>query len=376
MGPMTKKDLLWRSPLFDPSGIAEDARLFIRGLAAADYPLSLKPVLWSETNLRLPEEQQNLFTTLAKREVKKPYIYLNQLFPNQFAKDDHADAHIGRVLFESDRFPEEWRETLLEQDQIWVASSFNRDTFSSHGIPEEKIRILPNAYDDTIYQPDGDKFQLPAERSFIFLSVFDYNPRKGLDVLIKSWGETFSKADDVCLVLKTYSSAGLSPEKVEEDLFQYIDYLGYQPEEMAPIILLHPIMTAPQLASLYRSADCFVLPSHGEGWGRTLTEAMACGTPVITSRWSAPLDFCNDENSYLIDGNVVPVPEVAARYNQNFAGHHWFHPNSTHLNEVMKQVVSDQDAAKAKASIAQQQIASQFNIQTIAKQLISLLEAI
>ena len=40
------------------------------------------------------------------------------------------------------------------------------------------------------------------------------------------------------------------------------------------------------MPSLYKSADCFVLPSRGEGWGRPQVEAMAMGLPLIgTTFW-------------------------------------------------------------------------------------------
>src|SRR5207247_1086784 len=52
------------------------------------------------------------------------------------------------------------------------------------------------------------------------------------------------------------------------------------------------------LAALYRSADCFVLPSRGEGWGMPLLEAMACGLPVIATDWSGPRDFLKEDWAY------------------------------------------------------------------------------
>jgi glycosyltransferase involved in cell wall biosynthesis len=37
---------------------------------------------------------------------------------------------------------------------------------------------------------------------------------------------------------------------------------------------------------MYKAADAFVLPSHGEGWGRPIMEAMSMGLPVIATNWS------------------------------------------------------------------------------------------
>ena len=62
---------------------------------------------------------------------------------------------------------------------------------------------------------------------------------------------------------------------------------------------------------LYAGADAYVLPSRGEGWGRPYMEALAMGLPTIASRFSGNLEFMDDETSWLIDGELVPVAEDA-----------------------------------------------------------------
>jgi glycosyltransferase involved in cell wall biosynthesis len=54
------------------------------------------------------------------------------------------------------------------------------------------------------------------------------------------------------------------------------------------------------MAVLYRGADLLCLPSRGEGFGLPLLEAMACGTPVLTTAWSGPLDFVDETVGLLV----------------------------------------------------------------------------
>ena len=56
-----------------------------------------------------------------------------------------------------------------------------------------------------------------------------------------------------------------------------------------------------KLRALYQSADCFVLPSCAEGFGLPILEAMACGVPPMVTNYSAPKDFVNKENGYLLN---------------------------------------------------------------------------
>mgnify|MGYP001461946712 CR=1 FL=1 len=53
--------------------------------------------------------------------------------------------------------------------------------------------------------------------------------------------------------------------------------------------------------SIMRQADCGVFPSRAEGWNLELLEMMAIGKHVITTNYSAHTEFCNSENSKLID---------------------------------------------------------------------------
>ncbi len=55
------------------------------------------------------------------------------------------------------------------------------------------------------------------------------------------------------------------------------------------------------MPSVYRSMDCFVLATRGEGWGRPIAEAMAMGLPAIATAWSGPTEFMNKSNSYPLD---------------------------------------------------------------------------
>ena len=64
-----------------------------------------------------------------------------------------------------------------------------------------------------------------------------------------------------------------------------------------------------ELAGLYTACDCLVHPYRGEGFGLPIAEAMACGLPVIVTGYGAALDYCNEENAYLIPARIMHFRE-------------------------------------------------------------------
>ncbi|MBA4147335.1 MAG: glycosyltransferase family 4 protein [Verrucomicrobia bacterium] len=67
-----------------------------------------------------------------------------------------------------------------------------------------------------------------------------------------------------------------------------------------------------ELADLYRRASCFVSTSAMEGFGLPLLEAMACGTPVVTTDSGGIRDFCKDRYNCLIVTSDRPEDLAAA----------------------------------------------------------------
>lgn len=72
------------------------------------------------------------------------------------------------------------------------------------------------------------------------------------------------------------------------------------------------------MATLYRSADCFVISTRGEGWGMPILEAMACGLPAIATNWSSQVDFFNETNGYPVDVASLIDAKAKCPYYEGF----------------------------------------------------------
>ena len=259
-------------------------------------------------------------------------------------------------------------------DEIWVPSRFNRDVFAASGLDEEKLKILPEGVHTDVFQPDVEPLALPHTRGFNFLSIFEWTQRKGPEVLLRAYLTEFKAEEDVALILKTYAW----PNRQAEIWLRVADFVEREmgvPLEKAPTIIVLPgFMKNAALPRLYRTADAFVLPTRGEGWGRPYMEALATECPVIATRCSGQLDFLHDGNSYLVDCKSVPVPtDIEVEY---YAGHRWADPDLDHLRQLMRQVFTRREEAKRLAVQGRRDMVEQWDWNVVLKRWIAEFERV
>lgn len=167
--------------------------------------------------------------------------------------------------------------------------------FEGSNIPrrhEDNVVTVRNGVDVDRFQPmdvdDESARQLGFETgktNLFFLSVLDeYHDYKGLDNLIKAIDEL---SDEYRLIVGGDGEKKSYYERIasEHGVSNQINFSGYIPDE--------------DLTLCYNLADCFVLPSTSaeqEGFGLVLLEALACGTPVVTTEIVGVADSIEQEN--------------------------------------------------------------------------------
>ena len=143
---------------------------------------------------------------------------------------------------------------LRAADAIVAVSEFTRDEVTALvDVPAERVRVVPNGV-DVLFTPEGPR----ADGEYV-LAVATLEPRKNLRRAVDA-------AREAGVELRVVGARGWGGVDVP-------GWVGEVPDA--------------ELAALYRGARCVVYPSLYEGFGLPVLEAMACGTPVVTSRATA-----------------------------------------------------------------------------------------
>ena len=190
---------------------------------------------------------------------------------------------------------------LRTANEVWTPNLYNFMQFRNALPKRIPVFFMPEGTDISIYNDKTPPLDIRNSSTFVAVSVFAWQWRKGPDVLIKAWLKAFTSKDNARLILLTRVPT-LSKRESRTLIQQEIAKISTEINnpDPAPIIVADDPLPDEAMPGFYRAADCFVLPTRGEGWCQPALDAMACGTPVIITGSSGQLTFCNKHNSLLL----------------------------------------------------------------------------
>ncbi len=329
-------EVVWCSTLHQPVGYASVTRNVIKKLWAKNVYVNYDH-LYSD----LPETNTGdpLIDDI-RRLPRRPGSPVVMSGPADLWRRKSSRFRIGYTMLEVDGIPRDWVEEANRAVEVWVPSQFNVETFSSSGV-KRPICKIPLGVDTDYFHPDIKPYRRFSR--FTFLSLFEWGERKAPEILIKAFNEEFSASDDVVLVI---ACSNWDPAV---SIKAALDRLNLR-RGRAPIILyVNPQLEGYQMGSLYKSADVFVLPTKGEGFGLPILEAMACGVPPIATDWSGHLEFFDETVGYPIHVHHLEPAIAKCPY---YEGFRWALPDFEHLRELMRRAVSNPEELNRKSKEA------------------------
>lgn len=200
---------------------------------------------------------------------------------------DPTDYCPERVRFLKDQVTQS---AYIAKRIITVSHAAKADILKFVNIPPEKVEVIYLAPGEA-FKPVRDPLQLIAIKK-----------RYGIESEFLLWVGSPRKRKNVSSLLKAFSclkrryriphqlvliGLRILPTQVPFLLWKFGIHLG-------EAVILDRVVPTDDLVVLYNAADVFIFPTLYEGFGLAVIEAMACGTPVVTSNLSALIEVAGD----------------------------------------------------------------------------------
>ena len=282
------------------------------------------------------------------------FICTRNLYPPRVIDTDGVVNLLHAYGWEESEFPQQWVvefNTYLQG--ITVMSKFVKKILIDNGV---KIPISVSGLGlDHIDKLEAEYAINIKLKEYKILHVSSCFERKGIDTLLKAYGQAFNIHDNVTLIIKTFPNPHNKVNQILEELIKNNRLFPH-------VVIILDDYSDKQLKGLYLQSNLLVAPSRGEGFGLPIGEAMRLGIPVITTGWGGQLDFVNNKNSWLIDYKFMPSESHFA-LDQSY----WADPCVNHLCELLLEVFNSSDIAIKSKTIAAREITSSLTWEAAAK---------
>jgi len=182
------------------------------------------------------------------------------------------------------------RKALKRADAVVTpSSSAAKDTVESYNVPREKVKVIYHGVDTALFHPSESSGGHSPHQAPILIYVGLLEARKGVGDLVPLFASVSEKVPECELRI-----VGEGPG--ESGLRGFFKRWG-----LSNRVLIRAHLTNEELAVVLNGSDVFVFPSHLEGFGFAVVEAMACGKPVVA--------YGNETNREIIGDAGILVPD-------------------------------------------------------------------
>lgn len=289
--------------------------------------------------------------------------------------------------------PKTYIKGIAKADALIVPCNFCRDLFRRY--TDKPIYVCWEGVDVNAYKHHQRTMpNISIGEKFRFLWVGAPNPRKGYPLVVEAT-KIIEQMPNVELYFKTTVSESSRWESLKAiwknkksflPPFHKLDIVARKIKRIFKpgladklkvygkhknVIFDTRFLSFKDLIGLYNSAHCFLLPTFGEGWGLTLSEAMATGAPCIATQCTGTADFFDEQVGYTIKYEIKE--QELQNYDLTARG---YFPDTRDMVRHMMHVMQNYKEALGKGKKASSRILNKFTWERSALRLHEIIKTI
>lgn len=250
-------------------------------------------------------------------------------------KKNKSQIRFAYSMFESSQIPCEWVPILNEYfDAVIVPDNYHVKVYQECGV-ELPIFVIPLGLNLEEFLKTSVKTK--PHKPFVFGNLSAAIERKNTLKLVRAFHKAFTDDHEVVLRLNARYYDDQLKNKIEEYISEH---------NIKNIVFTKQCLNSSDYLKVFKSIDCYVSPSKGEGYSIQPREAMALGIPVIASNNTAQTTICKSGLVYSIDtefmspamrkwGKILQIPK-------QYGFEYDFHEES--LQKALRKVYENYDS--------------------------------
>lgn len=325
-------------PFAASSGIARSAELCARALEALGAPVERVSLAEGfDPAARLPAPTPAAAWIFHLNAPELPLALFN-LAPRRI-----LGPRYGLWAWELPVAPPAWLRDAGLLTEVWAPSRFTADAFAGAAAP---VRVVPHP----LFLADYAGV-VPAPRTHLFQAValFDARSsaaRKNPRGVIEAFARAFGDDGQARLTLKAQHGDAV-PGLVE----------SLRAAAPPNVEIVDAVWSYDRVKSLIAGADALISLHRAEGFGLTMAEAMALGTPVVATAWSGNLDFMDETCALMVPAGRTPADDPQGAY----AGQDWADPDLDAAAAALVRLRLDPGLGRRLAEAARARVTAQLS---------------
>lgn len=398
-------------PVDTYSGYGSRSRDFVKALINQypEWDIRILSQRWGSTRFGYLEDHGDfdLLGRIIPKLEGKPGIWIQITIPSEFQPTGHFNIGVTAGI-ETTVADHTWIQGCNRMDLNLVSSQHSKDVLTKHTYElkdsttgavtkitsTKPVEVLFEGLDVTKYYPtkelqhdskesDISKVLDSIEESWCFLIVGHWlqgdfgQDRKNMGGTIKAFLEAFKdRPTPPALIIKTQAANASITDR--DIILKKIEEVKSKvsAKKLPNIYLLHGEVTDEAMNDLYNHTKVKAMVSlfRGEGFGRPLLEFAAVNKPIISSYWSAPLDFLDKEFTYFVSGKLENVHKSALVPNIILNNSQWFTASESDAIKMYRDIYSDYKKACVKAKRQGHKVRTNFTMDKMAEDLKTIIE--